>query len=182
MWITQHSRTIIDLFFTTRPELYCPTAILVGFSDHCAIFEIRKLHRIKLLPPQTVKARNYKHYDPEIFRADLNHVAISRVSQCPNFVPPGLLKTLCSKRYQLIFCVKNWQSSSWLKQWGLMVSQWDFWKMQHQLWLNQSWIWLTLLFQPEWFHPSGRMQGWHLILNQEQGTMRIIISWSQSFP
>ena len=25
-------------------------------------------------PPKTVKARNYKSYDPGVFRADLNHV------------------------------------------------------------------------------------------------------------
>ena len=72
--ITEHSRTLIDLFFTTRPELYCSGVIPVGFSDHCAVFGIRKLHRIKLPPPKTVKARNYKHYDPEIFRADLSRV------------------------------------------------------------------------------------------------------------
>lgn len=68
--ITEHSRTLINLFFTTRPELYCSGVIPVGFSDHCAIFGIRKLHRIKLPPPKTVTARDYKHYDPEIFRAD----------------------------------------------------------------------------------------------------------------
>ena len=72
--ITEHSRTMIDLFFTTRPELYCSGVIPVGFSDHCAIFGIRKLHRIKLPPPKIVEARNYKHYDPEIFRADLSRV------------------------------------------------------------------------------------------------------------
>jgi len=32
------------------------------------------LYRIKLLPPKTVKARNYKHYDAELFRADLSRV------------------------------------------------------------------------------------------------------------
>lgn len=67
--ITEHSRTLINLFFTMRPELYCSGVIPVGFSDHCAIFGIRKLHRIKLPPPKTVTARDYKH-DPEIFRAD----------------------------------------------------------------------------------------------------------------
>ena len=39
----------------------------VGISDHCAIFGIRKLHRLKFPPPKTVKARNYKNYDPELF-------------------------------------------------------------------------------------------------------------------
>ena len=43
--ITEHSRTLIDLFFSTRPELYCSGVVPVGISDHCAIFGIRKLHR-----------------------------------------------------------------------------------------------------------------------------------------
>ena len=72
--ITEHSRTLVDLFVPTRPKLCCSGVILVGFSNHCAVFGIRKLHRIKLPPPKTVKARNYKPYDPEIFRADLNRV------------------------------------------------------------------------------------------------------------
>jgi len=72
--ITEHSRTLIDLFFATRPEFYCSAVTPVGFSDHCAIFGIRRLHGVKLPPPKTVKSRNYKHYDTGIFRADLNRV------------------------------------------------------------------------------------------------------------
>ena len=44
-----------------------PRCGTVGISDHCAIFGIRKLHRLKFPPPKTVKARNYKNYDPELF-------------------------------------------------------------------------------------------------------------------
>ena len=58
--ITEHSRTLIDLFFTTRPKLYCSGVSPVGFSDHCAVFGIKKPHRIELPPPKTVKARNSK--------------------------------------------------------------------------------------------------------------------------
>ena len=32
MRITEHSRTLIDLFFSTRPELYCSSVVPVGFS------------------------------------------------------------------------------------------------------------------------------------------------------
>ena len=71
MRITEHSRTLIDLFFSTRPELYCSSVVPVGFSYHWAIFGIRKLNRLKLPRPNTVKARNYKNYDPELFREDL---------------------------------------------------------------------------------------------------------------
>ena len=71
MRITEPSKTLIDLFFSTRPELYCSSVVPVGFSCHWAIFGIRKLNRLKLPRPKTVKARNYKNYDPELFRADL---------------------------------------------------------------------------------------------------------------
>ena len=36
--------------------------------------KFRKLHRLKFPRPKTVKARNYKNYDPELFRADLNRI------------------------------------------------------------------------------------------------------------
>ena len=51
-----------------------PGVVPVGFSDHCAIFDIRKLHRLKFPPPKTVNARNYKNDHPELFRADLNRI------------------------------------------------------------------------------------------------------------
>ena len=49
--ITEHSKTLIDLFFTSRPDLYVSGVIPVGFSDHSAIFAVRKLHRLKPPPP-----------------------------------------------------------------------------------------------------------------------------------
>ena len=36
--------------------------LLIGFSDHSAIFGIRKLHRVPLPPLRMIKIRNYKHY------------------------------------------------------------------------------------------------------------------------
>ena len=74
MRITEHSRTFIDFFFSTRPEVYCSSVVPVGFPYHWAIFGIRKLNRLKLPRPKTVKARNYKNYDPDLFRADLNRI------------------------------------------------------------------------------------------------------------
>ena len=38
--ITQHSKTLIDLFFTSRPELYSSGVIQIGFSDHLASLEL----------------------------------------------------------------------------------------------------------------------------------------------
>ena len=72
--ITEDSRTLIDLFLTSRPELYETSVIPVGYSDHCAIVGIRKLHRVKPLPPRLVDIRNYKNYDTALFKDDLQHV------------------------------------------------------------------------------------------------------------
>ena len=53
--ITENSRSLIDLFLTSRPELYVSSVIPIGFSDHYAIAGFRKLHRIKLPPPLTIQ-------------------------------------------------------------------------------------------------------------------------------
>ena len=84
--ITQSSRTLIDLFFTSKPELYVSGVLPIGFSDHSAIFGIRKLHRIPLPPPRIVEARNYKHYDPALFCEDLNSIPwdILELDNTPN--------------------------------------------------------------------------------------------------
>ena len=65
--ITQTSRTLIDLIFSTMPELYVSGVLPIGFSDHLAIYGIRKLHRVPLPPPRMIEIRNYKHYDPTLF-------------------------------------------------------------------------------------------------------------------
>ena len=55
-------------------ELYISGVLPVGFSDHSAIFGVRKLHRVKRPPPKVIDVRNYKNYDSKLFREDLNHV------------------------------------------------------------------------------------------------------------
>ena len=72
--ITEETRTLIDLFLTSRPELYTCGVIPVGFSDHCAIFGVRKLHNIKRPPPKIIQSRNYKNYDRAFFCDDLNKI------------------------------------------------------------------------------------------------------------
>ncbi|CAH3156174.1 unnamed protein product [Pocillopora meandrina] len=67
--VTQLTRTLIDLFITSRPELYFAGIIPVGFSDHSTIFGAP--------PPPSPKifvTRNYKHYNPALFRLDLEHI------------------------------------------------------------------------------------------------------------
>ena len=65
--------SLIDLFLTSKPELYLSGVIPVGFSDHCAIYGIRKLHRVKTSQPRVV-VRNYKNLDANLFKNDLSHV------------------------------------------------------------------------------------------------------------
>ena len=72
--ITEDSRTLIDLFLTSRTELYETSVIPVGYSDHCAIVGIKKLHRVKPPPPWLVDIRNYKNYDTALFKDDLKLV------------------------------------------------------------------------------------------------------------
>ena len=70
----QHTKTLIDLFFTSRPELYSSGVIQISFADHFAIVGVRKLHRIKSMLPKTVETRNYNNYDPKLFTTDLSYV------------------------------------------------------------------------------------------------------------
>ena len=78
--ITEYSKTLIDLFFTNRPDLYISGVIPVGFSDHSAIFAVRKLHRLKPPPPRIVETRNLKHFNRDAFVEDLNKVPWSLVN------------------------------------------------------------------------------------------------------
>ena len=84
--ITEHTRTRIDLFFTSRPEFYVSGVLPVSFSDHSAIFGVRKLHRIPLPSPRIITARNYRHYDPALFSECLNNILwdIIDLEQNPN--------------------------------------------------------------------------------------------------
>ena len=56
------------------PELYYSGVIPVGFSDHSAIFGVRKLHRDKRPPPKFIQARNLKKFDSKLFKDYLNRV------------------------------------------------------------------------------------------------------------
>ena len=45
--VTEHWKTMIDLFLTSWPDLYISGVIPVRFSDHCVIFAVRKLHHFE---------------------------------------------------------------------------------------------------------------------------------------
>ena len=78
--ITEHSKTLIDLFLTSRPDLYVSGVIPVGFSDHSAIFAVRKLHRLKPPPPRIINTRNFKRFNKDAFIEDLNKVPWSLIN------------------------------------------------------------------------------------------------------
>ena len=78
--ITEHSKTLIDLFFTNRPDLYLSGVIPVGFSDHSAIFAVRKLHRLKPPRPRVIDTRNFKPFNRDTFIEGLNTVPWSLIT------------------------------------------------------------------------------------------------------
>ena len=78
--ITEHSKTLIDLFFTNRPDLYLLGVIPVGFSDHSAIFTVRKLHRLKPPRPRVIDTQNFKPFNRDTFIEGLNKVPWSLIN------------------------------------------------------------------------------------------------------
>ena len=69
--VTPHSKTIIDLFFTSKPELYEHSGVIqTSISDHFMIYAIRKCKPIKGVH-KTIDYRCYKHLNEESFLNDL---------------------------------------------------------------------------------------------------------------
>ena len=67
------------------PELYVSGVLPIGFSDHSAIFGIRKLHRVPLLPPRIIEIRIINTITP-LFCDDLKNIPwdILELEQTPN--------------------------------------------------------------------------------------------------
>ena len=120
--ITEDSRTLIDLFLTSRPELYETSVIPVGYSDHCAIVGIRKLHRVKPPPPRLVDIRNYKNYDTALFKDDLQHVPWDIPEQDKAFETPDEVRnsfrdhflTVADKHAPVVTCRVRGKTLPWL--------------------------------------------------------------------
>ena len=120
--ITEDSRTLIDLSLTSRPELYETSVIPVGYSDHCAIVGIRKLHRVKPPPPRLVDIRNYKNYDTALFKDDLQHVPWDIPEQDKAFETPDEVRnsfrdhflTVADKHAPVVTCRVRGKTLPWL--------------------------------------------------------------------
>ena len=73
--VTPHSKTIIDLFYTSKPELYennCGV-IQTSVSDHFMIFAVRKCKPVKR-KHKCIIYRNYKQLAENMFLDDLSKV------------------------------------------------------------------------------------------------------------
>ena len=73
--VTPHSKTIIDLFYTSKPELYEKNCgvIQTSVSDHVMIFAVRKCKPVKR-KHKCIVYRNYKQLDENVFLDDLSKV------------------------------------------------------------------------------------------------------------
>ncbi len=80
--VTDHSATIIDLFFTSKPELYSDSGVIqTALSDHFMIYAIRKGKLIKG-DHKTIDYRCYKNFDENVFLADLFNVPWYTIENC----------------------------------------------------------------------------------------------------
>ena len=86
--ITETSSTLIDLAFSNRPEIIIDSGVEhIGISDHSMIYVCRKVSipRNKL---KTINTRQYKYFDINAFRSDLNEIFQTQTS---NSYSPNIL-------------------------------------------------------------------------------------------
>ena len=69
--VTDHSSTLIDLYFTTKPELYGDCGVIqTAISDHFMIYAVRKGKPVKS-SHKTIKFRSFKNFDENSFLDDV---------------------------------------------------------------------------------------------------------------
>ena len=66
-----NSSTLIDHFWTNRPEMYNDCGVLPFLSDHSLLYVVRRGKRSSKGCFKYVKARSYKTFDESAFLADL---------------------------------------------------------------------------------------------------------------
>ena len=80
--VTTDSSTIIDLFFTTKPELFTRHGVIqTSISDHFMIYGIRKSKPAKSNHRQ-IEYRSYKHFDETSFTNDLYAMPWEDIKSC----------------------------------------------------------------------------------------------------
>ena len=69
--ITPLTETLIDVIATNKPELIRRTGILpLGITDHSLVYATLRLKR-KIPPPTVITVRNFKQFNTENFKADM---------------------------------------------------------------------------------------------------------------
>ena len=82
--VTDHSKTLIDLFFTSHPELYVDCGVIqTAISDHYMYYAIRQSNPVKSVN-NTIDYRSYKNFNEECFLNDLFDVPWINVKKCHN--------------------------------------------------------------------------------------------------
>ncbi len=82
--VTDHSKTLIDLYFTSNPELYVDCGVIqTSISDHYMIYAIRKGKPVKSVN-NVIDYRCYKNFNEESFLNDLFDVPWINVKKCDN--------------------------------------------------------------------------------------------------
>ena len=87
--VTATTKTCIDHLITNGPVCVLDSGVLpCGISDHDAVFMVKNMRAPKLkLPPQSLSVRNYKKFDAQAFRNDIENLPfdqIKNVSQDAN--------------------------------------------------------------------------------------------------
>ena len=80
--VTEHSKTLIDLFFTSNPELYVDSGVIqTSISDHYMIYAVRNGKPAKGVH-NTVDFRSYRDFNEDAFLNDLFNVPWIDVKKC----------------------------------------------------------------------------------------------------
>ena len=85
---TETSSTLIVLAFSNRPEIVVDSGVEhIGINDHSMIYVSRKVS-IPRNKPKTINTRQYKNFDMNDFRSDLNRIFQTQTS---NSYSPNIL-------------------------------------------------------------------------------------------
>ena len=88
--ITAHSKTLIDLAFTNKPELINGSGVIhLGISDHSLIYIQRKIS-VPHKEPKVIKSRNFKRYNSNNFKSDLSTYLYDQIF-CDTMLDPNIL-------------------------------------------------------------------------------------------
>ena len=79
--VTATTKTCIGHIITNRPVCVLDSGVLpCGISDHDAVFMVKNMRAPKpKLPPQSLSVRNYKKFDAQAFRNDIENLPFDHI-------------------------------------------------------------------------------------------------------